>query len=510
MPRISLSYKWRALIAVSFGTYMGTMDFSIINVALPTLSDEFNRPPDVVVWASLTASLVSTGLTLTAGRAGDLFGRKRIYLVGWVIFGVGLVLASFATNIETLIAFRAIQAVGVSMAVGTGNAIITQAFPDNERGKALGLVGSVVGAGLMTGPIVGGILLGFGDWRALFYLRVPIVLLAFVLATTMIRDDRGDEREPGKLDIPGAITLFGFLSTALLAVNRGQSWGWTSPQVVSLLAVSVISFIAFVRIEQRTTSPVLSLALFKNRAFSISVGSLILSFLGQSASIFLMPFYLIEVRDYSTLQTGLILSTVPLMMLLLSTWSGQISDRRGYRHQTTVGILIVAVGLLSLSTVDADTTAPFIMLRLAIGGIGSAIFMSPNSSDVMGSVPRSMLGTASASLATGRNVGTSVGLAISGAVLVFVAANAAGLDSVENARDLPADALLDGVRASFRVAAGLSLLGAIASAMKPPPVRAGHGPAGGAPASRPAQDATPSSTQAPAPTEAGVSGDGAA
>jgi len=466
-----MSYKWRALIAVAFGTYMGTMDFSIINVALPTLSDEFNRPPDIVIWASLTAALVSTGLTLTAGRAGDLFGRKRIYLTGWSVFGIGLALASFATNIETLITFRAIQAIGVSMSVGTGSAIITQAFPDNERGKALGIIGSVVGAGLMTGPIVGGILLGFGDWRALFYLRIPIVLLAFGLAAWMIRDDRNDDRLPGKLDIPGAITLFVFISTALLAVNRGQGWGWTSPQVLGLFAVSVASFVAFIRIEARSASPVLSLDLFKRRAFSVAVGALILTFLGQAAGIFLMPFYLVEVRGYSTVQMGLILSTIPLMMLLLSTYSGQISDRRGFRHQTTLGVLIVAAGLLTLSTLDEATTAPFIMARLSLIGIGASIFGSPNSSDVMGSVPRSMLGTASASLATGRNVGTAAGLAIAGAVLVTVATSSAGIDTIDNAKDLPASALLDGIRAAFLVASGLSLLGAIASATRPATVR---------------------------------------
>lgn len=505
MSLSNLPYKWRAMLAVNFGTFMATMDFSIINVALPTLADEFDRPPDVVVWASLTASLVSTGLTLTAGRSGDLFGRKRIYMTGWMVFGVGLVLASVAQTIEMLIAFRALQAVGLAMALGTGNAIITEAFPDEERGKALGLVGSVVGAGLMTGPIVGGILLGFGDWRALFWLRIPIVLLAFGMAAWLIRDP-DNERPAGKLDIPGAITLFGFLAAALLAVNRGQAWGWASPQILGLVTLSVLSLVAFIRIETRTASPVLALDLFKQRTFSISVGALILSFLGQSASIFLMPFYLIEVRDYSTVQTGLILSTVPAMMLLFSTYSGQISDRYHFRYQTTFGILLVAIGLLALSTVDGDTTAPWIMARLAIGGIGAAIFMSPNSSDVMGSVPRQMLGTAAASLATGRNVGSSVGLAISGAVLVFVAANSAGIDSVENARDLPPDALLDGIRVAFRVAAGLSLLGAIASSLRPPTQRPQMGPPAGRLAARPEDRPAPVA----APSEAGVSGDGAA
>ena len=461
-----MQYKWRALIAVAFGTYMGTMDFSIVNVALPTLSEVFDRPPDTVVWASLIASLVATGLTMVAGRGGDLYGRKRIYLAGWIVFGIGLVLASLANTIELLIAFRALQAVGVAMVVANGNAIVTDAFPDNERGRALGIVGSVVGAGLMTGPIVGGILLGIGDWRALFWLRVPIVFIAFALAATQIREQSGDHAVR-KLDIPGSVTLFAFLSLTLLAVNRGQAWGWSSPTIVGLFVGGALSLAAFIRIESRSTSPVLSLTLFKARTFSVAVSSLVISFLGQSATLFLMPFYLIQVRGFSTARTGLILATVPAMMLLLASFSGQVADRYGFRYQTSLGIAIVAAGMLSMSTIAADTPLPWVVARLAVLGIGSAIFMSPNSSEVMGSVPRSMLGTASASLAAGRNIGTSTGLAIAGAVLVIVASDAAGVSDVANARSLPPAALLDGFRAAFLVASGLVLVAVLVSLTRP-------------------------------------------
>jgi EmrB/QacA subfamily drug resistance transporter len=482
-----MQYKWRALIAVSFGTYMGTMDFSIINVALPTLAEEFDRAPDTVVWVSLIASLVATGLTMVAGRGGDLFGRKRLYLAGWVVFGSGLILASLASTIEMLLGFRALQAVGIALVSANGNAIVTEAFPDNERGRALGIVGSVVGAGLMTGPIVGGILLGFGDWRALFWLRVPIVLIAMVLAVTMIQEKRGDHAVR-KLDIPGSVMLFAFLSLLLLAVNRGQAWGWTSPTIISLLAAGLISFAAFIRIELGSDSPVLSLALFRVRSFSVAVASLVISFLGQSATLFLVPFYLVQVRGYSTVQMGLILATVPSMMLLLSSFSGQVADRYGFRYQTTLGIAIVAVGMLAMSTLDADTTAPWIMARLSLMGIGSAIFMSPNSSEVMGSVPRSMLGTASASLATGRNIGTAVGLAIAGAVLVMVASDSAAAGDVVSARDLPPEALLEGIRAAFLVAFGFSFTAVLVSLLRPASIVAQAREAGAAATSAPASD----------------------
>jgi len=461
-----VAYKWRCLIAVCFGTFMATMDFSIVNVALPTLSREFDRSPDTVVWATLISSLVVTGITLTAGRVGDLYGRKRVYITGWVIFTVGMAIASFAQNIEQLIAFRFFQAIGVSMAMANGNAIVTEAFPPEERGQALGMTGSVVGAGLMSGPIVGGVLLGVFGWQSIFYLRVPIGVIAMTLAFLFIRPSEplpaGTSR---RLDIPGAVALFGALSSALLAVNRGQSWGWGSPVIVGLLIVAVCALVAFIRIEARAVSPVVALSLFRVQAFTVGVSSLALSFAGQSAVTFLLPFYLQEVKDFSTAQTGLVMATVPSMMLLLSPVSGRVSDRYGFRHQTTLGIALVSLGLLLMATIDGGTPVPLLVLRLALIGIGTSIFMSPNSSGIMGSVPRDRLGTASAAVGTARNIGNATGLAMASAILVGVATASAGFGA-ERLADLPDGALVDGIRTAFVVAACASAMGIAASAFR--------------------------------------------
>ena len=480
-----MPYKWQALIAVCFGTYMATMDISIVNVALPTLSREFNRPPDTVVWATLASSLVVTGLTLTAGRSGDLFGRKRIYIAGWLIFTTGMGLASFAQTIEQLIAVRFFQSVGVAMAIANGNAIVTDAFPDNERGRALGTTGAVVGAGLMSGPILGGLMLSLFDWRALFYLRVPIGLAAMAMAFVFIRSTPGQTGDR-KLDIPGAVTLFLTLSSILLAVNRGSGWGWTSPIILSLFTVGFVSFLAFLRIESLAASPVVSLALFKVRNFAVSVLSLVLNFAGQSAVTFLMPFYLLNVRDYTTAQTGLILATVPSMMLLLSPVSGLISDRYGFRYQVTLGVALVTIGLFALATIGPETPTALIMARLAIVGIGTSIFMSPNSATIMGSVPRTMLGTASASVATSRNVGNAVGLALASTILVGVASASSGLSGVRTDA-LPPAALLDGIRVAFVVAGCMSALAIAASSFR---------------GKRPAYEATVQSQAAATPMQA--------
>lgn len=460
-----MDYKWKALIAVCFGTYMATMDFSIVNVGLPTLSREFNEPADRVVWATLISSLVVTGLTLTAGRAGDLFGRKRLYITGWVIFTVGMGVAGFAQTIEQLVAFRFLQSIGVALAIANGNAIVTAAFPDSERGRALGMTGAVVGAGLMSGPILGGVILSFFGWQALFYLRVPIGLISMTMAFLYIRDEPPSTTTNRRLDIPGAVALFATLSTALLAVNRGREWGWLSPEILGLFATAALSLMAFLRIEMRTAGPVLALGLFRERSFSVGVLSLALNFVGQSAVTFLMPFYLVNVRDYTTAQTGLIISTVPLMMLLLSPVSGYVSDRWAFRLQPTIGIALVSIGLLSLATIHETTPVSMIILRLALVGVGTSVFMSPNSSQIMGSVPRAMLGTASASVATARNVGNATGLALGSAVLTAVATAAAGISGVK-VDDLPEAAVLDGVQAAFLAAAIASATAIAASALR--------------------------------------------
>jgi EmrB/QacA subfamily drug resistance transporter len=460
-----MSYKWRALAAVCFGTYMATMDFSIVNVALPTLSREFGEPADRVVWATLASSLMVTGLTLTAGRAGDLYGRKRVYVLGWVIFTVGMATAPLAQDLGQLIALRVFQSIGVALAIANGNAIVTSAFPDSERGRALGMTGAVVGAGLMTGPILGGVILAVFDWHAIFYLRVPIGLAAMTLALLLIRDGE-TERVPGRrIDVPGAVAIFFTLSTTVLAVNRGHEWGWTSPSILALFAVAAAALVAFLRIESRAPAPILSLGLFRARSYSVGVGSLMLSFAGQSAVTFLIPFYLITLRGMSTASAGLVIATVPFMMLVLSPLSGYFADRFGSRRQPTVGIALVSLGLLSLATLERDTGIPFVVMRLALIGVGTSLFMAPNSSQIMGSVPRSMLGTASASVATARNVGNAMGLAMGSVILASVASSAAGLRGVE-VDALPPHALLDGIRAAFLAAAAVSSLAVVASVFR--------------------------------------------
>ena len=468
--------KWKTLIAIGFGTYMSTLDMSIVNIALPQLSAEFSASPSTVVWLSLVTALFSTGLTLTAGRSGDIFGKKRVYLLGYGIFTVGLAIAPFAQSIVQLIAVRALQAVGGAMALGNSNAIVVDAFPQSERGRALGTTGAVVGAGLTTGPLLGGAIIGALDWRALFYLRVPLGLLA-LLAAYLVVQEKPRQGARARLDIPGAITLFLALSMLLLGVNRGTAWGWSSRPILGLLAGGTLFLGAFVWIESRATSPVVSLALFKIRVFAASIVNLILNFAGQAGVTFLMPFYLVQVKGYSTTKAGLVTMTIPVMMLTLSPLSGYLSDRFGVRYQMLAGTILVTLGMLWLATIQPDTPMWLLQLRLALLGLGSTLFQSPNSSTIMGSVPPAALGTASASVATGRNLGNAAGLALAGTVLSSVSTSAAGVTNVRPDR-LPPDALLQGVHAAFLAGAAVCSLGIIASLVRGHVVRNNFGATG--------------------------------
>lgn len=456
-----MPYKWRVLVSVGFGAYMATLDFGIVNVALPALGTAFGRGPDAVVWVSLASSLVISGLTLTAGRSGDLYGRRRTYVTGWILFTLALGPASLARTLETLVALRLVQAVGLSIAIANINAIVTDAFPASERGRALGTMTAIVGAGLLSGPVLGGVILGALDWRAIFYLRIPIGLAAVAMALAFVRES---ERAHGEqLDVTGAFALFAALGPLLLAVNRGQTWGWTSPAILGLMALGLGSLGIFGRIQARATSPIVAPALLRARSFVVPLVSLALIFLAQASVTFLMPFYLLGVRGLAPAQMGMILAMVPLMMLLFAPLSGRLFDRTQSGWQATVGIAIVSLGLFSLVGLDAATAVPDVLGRLAIVGLGSTIFGPANSSTVMGSVPPKMLGTASASVATARNIGTAVGLAICSAVLVAAASESG--EHIATA-ELPPDRLLIGIRAAFRTAAGLSLLAVAASSLR--------------------------------------------
>ncbi len=410
-----ISYKWVVTIIVAIGTFMVTLDFGIFRIVLPHLSDVFQVDPNTVLWLTLIYLLISTGLMLVMGRVGDTIGRKKLFTSGLIIFSVGIGLSSIAQSFIQLLMFRAIQAVGAAMISANVSAILTASFPAEERGKALGIIEAVVGVGLLCGPAIGGLLLDIFDWHAIFYLRLPIGIIGAIVAWTLLKEP-SIPKGNNKFDFVGATTIFIILASLLLFVNRGQSLGWTSPFVIGLGTIGIISFIVFLFAEKRVSQPIVDLNLYRIRLFRAASGSQILSFIGSGGLNFLMPFFLIQGLGFSSSKSGLILVTVPAIFAVISPFAGRLSDRVGTLSLCTFGLALASLGFFMMRSIGSDASVVSVVWRLFIIGIGLALFATPNYSAIMGSVPRERLGTASAMIATLRQIGMSTGIALAGTV----------------------------------------------------------------------------------------------
>jgi len=410
-----IPYKWLALLTVAIGTYMSTLDVSVVIITLPRLTKVFEIEPSVVLWVSITYLLVSTGLMLTLGKIGDVFGRKRIYVLGFILFTAGLIFCSLSQNIVQLILARAFQGIGAAMMIAVGAAIVTAAFPDNERGKALGILGAVVFAGLLTGPVLGGFLLDLLGWRSVFYVRIPIGIIGLVMARIFLKEQM-EFNIDFKFDFRGTVTLVGGLSCLLLFFNLGGRLGFLSPLAIILICIALILIVFFVVFEKKATHPIVDLSIFRNRLFAsgnISLG--IMSF-ASSGYIFLMPFFLIDGLGHSASEAGLLIAVISLTTLLIAPLSGWLSDRIGPMPLCTAGMTLVCLALFLLTGLSIESSDTHILFRLLILGLGIGMFSSPNNSSIMGSVPRDKLSTGSAMIATTRQIGMSIGIAIFGTI----------------------------------------------------------------------------------------------
>jgi EmrB/QacA subfamily drug resistance transporter len=409
--------KWLILTSVSLGSLMATLDGSIVNVALPALQADFGIDLTTVEWVVVAYLLVVGSLLLTFGRLGEVLSFKRVYLGGFAIFTAASVCCGLSPNEGWLIAFRVVQAVGAAMIMSMGPAIVARTFPANERGRALGLNGISVALGLSLGPALGGILTQDASWRAIFWINVPIGIFAIAWAARILPPEKG--RQGQSFDVLGAVLSGVALFALLLALSEGQAWGWTSPAIIGLLVAFVVLGVAFVHTELHAPQPMIDLKLFSIRPFSAGLVSVVVAFAGLFTATFLLPFLLQQGRGFDPIEAGLLLTPLPITVAVVAPFSGAASDRLGPRLPATAGMVIMVVGLLSLTQLPINFTLLDLTWRLVLLGIGQGLFMSPNSSAVLGSVPRNRVGTASGTLAQMRVDGQAVGIALSTAVVAI-------------------------------------------------------------------------------------------
>jgi EmrB/QacA subfamily drug resistance transporter len=455
------SRKWWALAAVGSGVLISTIDGSIVNIALNTLVRDFNSNLNIVSWVVLAYLLTLTCLLLLMGRLGDMFGKRRIYVAGFVIFTVASVLCGLAPNIGALIGFRVLQAVGAAMIQALGPALLVTAFPPQERGTALGATGSIVAAGILIGPALGGVLLSNVSWQSIFYVNVPVGIAGIWLSLQALpKDTPAAGRQ--QFDIIGAALVLASLLGLLVGLTLGPDLAWSNPLVVGSLALFLVAGGLFIWWEGRVAQPMINLRMFTRPAFSFNLLAGFILFNGLAFNLLLVPLFLQLVYLLPLETVGLVLISLPLALSVTSPLSGRLSDRVGPRLLTVVGLVITAIGFVSQAGLRADTPLPWLIGNLMLLGVGIGLFQSPNNSTILGNAPPEALGVASGVLAVMRNLGQTCGIAIAGAVWASQVAMIAGqrFDPVTSA---PPDILAAGFDRTMYVAAGLALLAIIPS-----------------------------------------------
>ncbi|MEK6705787.1 MAG: MFS transporter [Bdellovibrionota bacterium] len=433
MNEISSS-KWWVLASVACGTFMATLDSSIVNIALPTLTKDLATNLYKAKWVVIIYLLVITCLLLPFGKLSDQLGRKRVFQSGYVIFTIGSFFCAMSPKLDWLILARAVQAIGVSMLMANGPAIITAYFPSKERGAALGTLAMVVSAGLLSGPAVGGFLISKFTWPSIFWVNIPIGIVALAISQHYLPKDP-PRRVISSFDWVGTflqciillalIAAFDPLIVSISGSGPIQISRWT------MLAVAILFGAVFIKVESEASSPLFDFSLLKIRTFWTANLASFLTFVSFSSVFVLMPFFLEEALHLATHKAGLFMTAIPVAIFIVAPISGRLSDRMGTRGLSFIGAFIGSVGLLAMAGVfglgiHENISHAGIVLALGSIGLATGLFQSPNNSAIMGAVPLEKLGVASALLATVRNLGMVIGTGLATSLFTWKMDNTGG------------------------------------------------------------------------------------
>jgi EmrB/QacA subfamily drug resistance transporter len=441
--------KWWTLGAMCFALFMLMLDNTVVNVALPSIQDDLGSSLSSLEWTVNGYMLTFGVLLVTGGRLGDIFGRRRTFLIGVTIFALSSATAGLASSTTTLVASRVIQGIGGALMMPATLSIVTNAFEPHERGKAIGTWAGVSALALAIGPVVGGLLTEHVSWRAIFYLNIPVAIAAVIATLFAVRESR-DEGVGRKIDFAGVGVLTGGLTALVLALIEGNAWGWSSPAVIGLLAGSAVLLGAFVVVERRVKAPMVELPLFASRNFvGTNLVALVVTF-AMMAQFFFVTLYMQDILGFSPVEAGLRFLPATLMIVAFAPIAGRLTDRVGPRWLIGGGLVIVSVALYWLTTIHVGSTYGDIWPSFTLMGFGMAMVMSPMSTAAMNAVEVSKSGVASGILSMNRMIGGTLGIAVIGAV--FAAVAPAGV------RD--AGAFVDAFTTAMWVATAVTVVGA--------------------------------------------------
>jgi EmrB/QacA subfamily drug resistance transporter len=417
--------KWAIFGLVSVGTFMTTLDASIVNIALPSIAHAFGTPVSgLVEWVVIGYLVVIAATLLSFARLADIAGRERIWVWGLAIFTVGSALSGLAPTLALLVAARGLQGLGAALIFAPALALIVDAFPRGQRGQALGMNALIVSLGVTAGPTLGGLITESLGWRWIFFVNVPLGLVGLLVARRVFTFGRGAGAR--QFDLRGALAFGLGLASLSLGLSFGSEWGWASPAIVLFLAVAFLALGTAILVERRRRDPLVDLRQLLTRPLGLPLASFLFSILALFAVSFLLPFYLEELRGLTPLEAGLLLTPYSIGLALAAPISGRLADRGHARWLGPVGLGLAATGLVFLAQIGVSTPRMDIVLWLAVSGIGQGLFLSPNTNAVMSAVPADKSGTASGLIATTRVVGQALSVAIAGAIFVGLGGAAAG------------------------------------------------------------------------------------
>ena len=411
--------RWWTLAAMCFALFMVMLDNTVVNVALPSIQRSFDASLSSLEWTINAYSLSFAVLLVTGGRLGDIFGRRKVFLIGVVVFAAASATIGFAPTEGWLVASRAVQGLGAALMMPGTLSIITNTFPPAERGKAIGTWAGVSAIALALGPLLGGWLTEDVSWRAIFFINIPVAVIA-VAVTLFAAHESRDETATREVDFPGIAALTVGLTALVLALVEGNAWGWGSASILALLALAVIGLVGFGLIERRSRAPIVDFDFFRSRSF---VGANVVAFaisFGMFAVFFFLALYMQNILDYSPLETGVRFLPSTLVIMVAGPLAGRLADRVGPRTPLVIGLALVTVSLAWQSRIEVDTSFGFLVVPFILLGLGMGFTMSPMSTAAMNAVDRTKAGVASGTLSMTRMVGGTFGVAALGALVATV------------------------------------------------------------------------------------------
>ena len=408
-------YQWTIFSIIATGSFLGMLDSSTVNVALYKIFESFSAKLEDVQWVITAYMLVLTILLPLFGRLCDNFSKKKLFTLGFIFFALGSFLNTTAISLPFLIGFRCVEAIGASILLSNSTAIVASIFKNKKRGKALGILGGIIALGGMTGPAVGGILINFFSWRAVFVPAIPIALLGAYFSYRLIPDNCIETKF--KFDTLGFFSFAVFMTSMLVFTTKAQIWGIGSLNTIVTFLLFIVFAILFFIIENRAKCPLVKFELFKNKSFALGNIALSLSYMGLFANGVLFPLYFQEILKLTPLQVGLF--CLPFSIALVSTApiAGNLAGKYGSRVLTTLGPISVSIGLLIFTTFKFEANFALIILAQALIGMGNGLFQSPTNTAIMNTATKENRGSASGILALFRNAGMII--AVSMAISIF-------------------------------------------------------------------------------------------